>query len=65
MYLHNFLDGCPDGDGYVTILEKCYYIEKEPLNYADAMLNCQNHTGLNNYGSNFIFTKINDSIQIF
>ena len=30
-----------DTDGYVTILGKSYYIEKEPLNYADAKANCQ------------------------
>jgi hypothetical protein len=27
-------------------LEKCYYIEDEPLNYADAMVNCQNHLSM-------------------
>ena len=40
-----FLDSCPEGDGYVIILERCYYIEKEALNNADAMINCQNRNG--------------------
>ena len=40
------LDGCPEGDGYISILEKCYYIEDEPLNYADAMVNCQNRLSM-------------------
>ena len=41
-----FLDGCPEGDGYITVLEKCYYIEDEALNYADAMVNCQNRLSM-------------------
>ena len=49
------LDGCPDEDGYVIILEKCYYIEKESLNWFDAKANCQNLTGLYNNGTLFFF----------
>ena len=56
-----FLDGCPEGDGYVSILEKCYYIEKESLNWFDAKANCQNLTGFNNNGTLFFFRKINVS----
>ena len=48
-----FLDRCPEGDGYVIILEKCYYIEKESLNNADATLNCQNHSGFTYNGRLF------------
>lgn len=40
-----FLDGCLEGDGYVTVFKKCYYIEKKSMNYADATVNCQNHFG--------------------
>ena len=40
-----FLDSCPEGDGYVIILESCYYIEKEALNNADAIKNCQTRNG--------------------
>ena len=27
-------------------MEKCYYIEDQPLNYADAMVNCQNRLSM-------------------
>ena len=40
-----FSDRCPEGDGYVIILERCYFIEKESLNNSDAMINCQNRNG--------------------
>ena len=40
-----FLDSWPEGDGYVIILKKLYYIEKESLNNADAIVNCQNRNG--------------------
>ena len=54
-----YLDGCPEGDGYVFILETCYYIEKELMNYFDAKLNCKNLGGNNNNGTHILFRKIN------
>ena len=59
--LFTFLDGCPEGDGYVIILEKCYFIEKESLNWFDAKANCQNltTTRINNNGTIFFIRKIN------
>ena len=56
-----FLDGCPEGDGYVIIMEKCYFIEKESLNWFDAKANCQNltTTRINNNGTIFFIRKIN------
>ena len=54
-----YLDGCPEGDGYVFILETCYYIEKELMNYFDAKLNCKNLGGNNNNGTHILFRKMN------
>ena len=48
-----FLDSCPEGDGYVIILESCYYIEKEALNNADAIKNCQTRNGFTYNGRLF------------
>ena len=40
-----FLGGCPEADGYVNMMNKCFYIENNPLNYAEAKANCQNKEG--------------------
>ena len=41
------------GDSYTFVLGKCYYVEMESFNFADAMDNCQNQFGSNNAGKLF------------
>ena len=41
------------GDSYTFVLGKCYYVEMESFNFADAMDNCQNQFGSNNVGKLF------------
>jgi hypothetical protein len=41
------------GNSYTFVLGKCFYVEMDLLNYADAMDNCQNHFGSGNAGKLF------------
>ena len=41
------------GHSYTYVLGKCYYVEIDFFNYADAMDNCQNHFGSGNSGKLF------------
>ena len=41
------------GHSYTYVLGKCYYVEMDSFNYADAMDNCQNHFGSGNSGKLF------------
>jgi len=41
------------GHSYTYVLGKCYYVEMDSFNYADAMDNCQNNFGSGNSGKLF------------
>ena len=41
------------GNSYIFVLGKCYYVEIEEFNYADAMVNCKNQFEFENTGKLF------------